>query len=100
LQRKSHVMPRVADEGLALFSGLNATPKKSYFSEYSSRITPQQTDRLLAAWHEQLCGCQLLEGSSFNLDFHSVPYYGQDPIIEKHYVSARSRSQNSILVFL
>lgn len=100
IERKSHVMALVADEGLALFSGLNATPKKSYLSEYSSRITPQQTDRLLAAWHEQLAGCQLLDGSSFNLDFHSVPYYGQDPIIEKHYVSARSRSQPGMLVFL
>jgi len=29
-----------------------------------------------------------------------VPYYGRDPIVEKHYVSARSRSQASILAFL
>lgn len=100
IERKSHVMALVADEGLALFSGLNTTPKKSYLSEYSSRITPRQTDRLLAAWHDQLAGCQLLDGASFNLDFHSVPYYGQDPIIEKHYVSARSRSQPGMLVFL
>jgi hypothetical protein len=85
---------------LALFTGLNVTPKKSYLSEYSSRITPRQTDRLLAAWHGQLSGCKLLDGSSFNLDFHSVPYYGKDPVVEKHYVSARSRSQPSILVFL
>jgi hypothetical protein len=100
IERKSHVMALAADEGLALFSGLNVTPKKSYLSEYSSRITPRQTDRLLAAWHEQLSGCKLLDGSSFNLDFHSVPYYGKDPVVEKHYVSARSRSQPSILVFL
>jgi hypothetical protein len=100
IERKSHVMALAADEGLALFSGLNTTPKKSYLSEYSSRITPRQTERLLAAWHDQLAGCRLLDGSSFNLDFHSVPYYGQDPLIEKHYVSARSRSQPGMLVFL
>jgi len=100
LERKSHVMALVSDEGLALFSGLNVTPKKSYLSEYSCRITPRQTDRLLAAWHEELLGCKLLDGSSFNLDFHSVPYYGKDPVVEKHYVSARSRRQPSILVFL
>lgn len=100
IERKSHVMALAADEGLALFSGLNATPKKSYLSEYSSRITPRQTDRLLAAWHDQLAGCKLLDGSSFNLDFHSVPYYGQDPLVEKHYISARSRSQPGMLVFL
>jgi hypothetical protein len=100
IERKSHVMALVADEGLALFSGLNATPKKSYLSEYSSRITPRQTDRLLAAWHDQLADGELWDGSSFNLDFHSVPYYGQAPLIEKHYVSARSRSQPGMLVFL
>jgi hypothetical protein len=93
-------MALAADEGLALFSGLNATPKKSYLSEYSSRITPRQTDRLLAAWHDQLAGSKLWEGASFNLDFHSVPYYGQDPVVEKHYISARSRSQPGLLVFL
>jgi len=100
IERKSHVMSLVSDEGLALFSGLNVTPKKSYLSEYSSRITPAQTERLLAAWHNQLTGSKLLDGSSFNLDFHSVPYYGADPVVQKHYVSARSRRQPSILVFL
>jgi hypothetical protein len=100
IERKSQVMPLVADQGLALFSGLNVTPKKSYLSEYSCRITPKQTERLLAAWHAQLTGTQLVDGSSFNLDFHSVPYYGADPVVEKHYVSMRSRRQPSILVFL
>jgi hypothetical protein len=42
IERKSHVMALVADEGLALFCGLNAMPKKSFLSEYSSRITPAE----------------------------------------------------------
>jgi hypothetical protein len=100
IERKSHIMALVADEGLALFSGLNAIPKKSYLSEYSSRITPARTTRLLAQWHELVCGSDLFPGESFNLDFHSVPYYGEKPVIERHYVSARSRRQPSVLVFL
>jgi len=100
LERKSHIMALAADEGLALFAGLNAIPKKSYFSEYSSRIDPTKTTRLLASWHEQLDGSRLFPGESFNLDFHSIPYYGEDPIVQRHYVSARSRRQPSILVFL
>ena len=44
IERKSHVMALVADEGLALFCGLNAMPKKSFLSEYSSRITRQTAD--------------------------------------------------------
>jgi transposase len=51
IERKSHVMALAADEGLALFCGLNAMPKKSYLSEYSSRITPQKVSRMLALWH-------------------------------------------------
>lgn len=100
LERKSHVMAWVADEGLALFAGLNAFPKKSFLSEYSSRLDHRQTTRLLSAWHESIHPTDLLPGESFNLDFHSVPYYGEHPLVERHYVSARSRSQPSILVFL
>lgn len=100
IERKSHVMSLVADEGIALFAGLNTIPKKSYLSEYSSRITPAKTMQLLAAWHEQVSGTGLFSGESFNLDFHSVPYYGEAPAVEKHFVSMRSRRQPSVLVFM
>ena len=100
IERKSHVMALVADEGLALFCGLNAMPKKSFLSEYSSRITPQKVSRLLGLWHGQLTGETLLAGESLNLDFHSVPYFGEHPLVESHYLSKRSRRQPSILTFL
>jgi hypothetical protein len=100
LERKSHIMALVADQGLALFAGLNAIPKKSYFSEYSSRLDAVKTTRLLAHWHQQLEGRGISPGESFNLDFHSIPYYGEDPVVERHYVSGRSRRQPSLLVFL
>ena len=100
IERKSHIMALVADEGLALFCGLNAMPKKSYLSEYSSRITPQKVSRVLALWHTQLTGEGLLTGESLNLDFHSVPYFGDHPVVQSHYLSKRSRRQTSILTFL
>jgi transposase len=100
IERKSHVMALVADEGLGLFCGLNRIPKKSYLSEYSSRIHPAKIPRLLAAWHACFSGEGLWTGHSFDLDFHSVPYYGEHPVVERHYVSARSRRQPSVLVFL
>jgi transposase len=99
IERKSHIMALVADEGLALFCGLNAMPKKSFLSEYSSRITPQKVARLLALWHAQVTG-DLFAGESLNLDFHSVPYFGEHPLVESHYLAKRSRRQPSILVFL
>jgi hypothetical protein len=104
IERKSHVMALVADEGLALFPGLNVFPKKSYLSEYSSRIAPAQVTKLLAAWHDQVQKDHesepLFAGQSLNLDFHSVPFYGEDPMVERHFVSTRSRRQPSILTFL
>ena len=100
IERKSHVMALVADEGLALFCGLNAMPKKSFLSEYSSRITPPKVSRLLGQWHSHLTGESLLAGESLNLDFHSVPYFGEHPLVESHYLSKRSRRQPSILTFL
>ena len=100
VERKSHVMALVADEGLAFFCGLNCIPKKSYLSEYSSRIDHRKTIQVLASWFQQLEGEELISGDSFDLDFHSIPYHGNDPLVERHYVSSRSRSQPSVLVFL
>jgi len=100
IDRKSHVMALAADPGLALFSGLNVTPKKSFLSEYSSRIHHAKTMRLLAAWHAHLAGDELFGGSSFNLDFHSVPFFGEHPLVERHFVSMRSRRQPSVLAFM
>jgi hypothetical protein len=100
IERKSHIMALVADAGLALFAGLNAIPKRSYLAEYSSRIDHAMTTKLLAAWQRPAKGAPLVSGRSFNLDFHSVPYYGEHPVIERHYVSMRSRRQKSVLTFL
>jgi hypothetical protein len=100
VERKSHVMALLADEGFGLFAGLNVLPKKSFLSEYSCRIDHAKTVRVLSSWHAQVAGQPIFPGESFNLDFHSAPYYGEHPVVEKHYVSMRSRRQPSILVFL
>ena len=99
-ERKSHVMDLVFDPGLALFAGLNVVPKTTYLSTYSHRVSPAVTERLRAAWLKVLQDHELLTGRSFNLDFHAIPFFGQDEFVERHYLSKRSRSQKSILVFL
>jgi len=100
IERKSHVMAIVADPGLALFCGLNAMPKKSFLSEYSSRITPEKVTRLLGGWHDRIADDALVPGQSFNLDFHTVPYFGEHPVVQSHYLAKRSRRQPSVLTFL
>ena len=100
VERKSDVMALVADEGVGLFAGRNVSPKRSFLAEYAHRLAHGHTLQLLAAWHAQLAGTDLFAGDSFHLDFHSVPYSGEHPVVERHYVSARSRRQPSRLVCL
>jgi hypothetical protein len=99
-ERKSHVMDLVTDQAIALFAGLNVVPKRSYLASYSSRIDHKICLRFMEAWLEQVGPAGLPHGSSFDLDFHSVPANSSEEPLEKHYVSSRSRSQKGILVFL
>jgi hypothetical protein len=98
--RRVHVMSSVFDEGLALFAGLNVIPKRSFLTDYSCRIDPAAYPKMLRYWFDALSGLHLPRGSSFDLDFHTIPFHGDNPLVEKHYVSKRSRRQKGILVFL
>jgi hypothetical protein len=98
--RHSHVMSSVLDEGLALFGGLNVVPKRSFLTEYSCRIPPACYPELMRDWFDTVGRLGLRWGASFDLDFHTIPFHGDDPLVEKHYVSKRSRSQKGVLAFL
>jgi transposase len=98
--RHSHVMSYVLDEGLALFAGLNVIPKRSFLTEYSCRIDPQCYPRLMRLWFDAMAGLGLEQGVSFDLDFHTIPFHGQDALVQTHYVSKRSRRQKGILAFV
>lgn len=98
--RHSHVMSYVLDEGLALFAGLNVIPKRSFLTEYSCRVDPASYPRLMRLWFDAVGRLGLSWGSSFDLDFHTIPFHGEEALMEKHYVSKRSRRQKGILAFL
>lgn len=98
--RHSHVMSYVFDEGLALFAGLNVMPKRAFLTEYSCRIDPACYPVLMRRWHDAASPLGLTYGTSFDLDFHTIPYHGDDALVQKHYVSKRSRRQKGMLAFL
>ena len=98
--RQSHVMSYVFDPGLALFPGLNVIPKRSFLTEYSCRIQPASIPNLMRSWFDAMGKLGLQRGTSFDLDFHTIPFHGDDALIEKHYVSKRSRRQKGVLAFL
>jgi Transposase DDE domain len=98
--RHRHVMSAVLDQGLALFAGLNVIPKRSFLTEYSCRIDPAGYPELMRHWSDAVSRLGLPRGHSFDLDFHTIPFHGEDALIEKHYVSKRSRRQKGILAFV
>ncbi len=100
--RPSHVTADTLDEGLALFAGLNVIPKRSTLTEYSCRADPRVTSELMNMWARGVDSLGVAPGAagSFDLDFHTIPYHGDDALVEKHYVSKRSRRQKGVLAFL
>jgi len=98
--RHSHVMSSVFDEGLALFAGLNVIPKRAFLTEYSCRIDPSCYPVLMRLWHDAASTLGLQHGVSFDLGFHTIPFHGEDALVQKHYVSKRSRRQKGMLAFL
>jgi len=99
-RRHSHVMSYVLDEGLALMAGLNVIPKRSFLTEYSCRIDPGCYPKLMSAWFDAVTKLGLQWGVSFNVDFHTIPFHGEEALVEKHYVTKRSRRQKGILAFV
>jgi hypothetical protein len=98
--RHSHVMSEVFDPGLALFAGLNCIPKRSFLTEYSCRIDPPSYPKLMHRWFDSTRELGLPRGESFDLDFHTIPFHGEDALLQKHYVSKRSRRQKGLLAFV
>jgi hypothetical protein len=98
--RHSHVMSDVFDEGLALFAGLNVIPKRAFLTEYSCRIDPAAYPKLMRGWFDAVTRLGLERGSSFDVDFHTIPFHGEDALVQKHYVSKRSRRQKGVLAFV
>ena len=99
LRRSAHVMREVLDPGLALFAGLNVMPKRSMLTKYSCRVNPAHCKALMEAWHDAVRSLKATpeNGGSFDLDFHTIPYHGDDVVYQRRSVAKRSRSQNGVL---
>src|SRR5262249_49772180 len=100
VERKSHVMDLVFDQGLALFAGLNVVPKATFFAQYAGRFGRSTSVRLLRGWLDHLKAHLALSGASFDLDFHTVPFFGDDDFIERHYLPRRSQRDKAVLTFI
>ena len=100
-RRVSHVDDLLSDPASALFAGLAVLPKKSALTSYSWRLAHDHQQKLLAALDKKMISAGLATSGEaiFDLDFHAVMHWGQDPVLEKHYVPARSQRARSVLTF-
>lgn len=98
-ERRSHINDFNCDEALGLFAGLNVLPKKSFATDYSYRGERCQQQRLLAGWVEALSPLLFPQANTFSLDFHPIPYRGDDAELDNHYVAKRGKAGPSVLTF-
>jgi len=98
-ERLSHIDDYNIDDGLGLFAGLNVLPKKSFATDYSYRTQRQQQEKLLGAWVKKLSPVLLPEAKSFSLDFHPIPYRGDEAVLENHYIPCRGQACPSVQTF-
>jgi hypothetical protein len=100
-RRVSHVDDLITDPASALFAGLAVLPKKSALTDYSYRLGHDHQQRFLAALDAKMISAGLATATEaiFDLDFHAVMHWGQDPVLERHYVPKRSQRARSVLTF-
>lgn len=84
------------DRGLGLLAGLNVLPKASWFSSYSHRVTREMNINFLCAIHKLWLKHGLLSDTT-NLDFTTVPYWGDDAHLENNWSGKRHHALSSIL---
>ncbi len=87
------------DRGMGLFAGLNVLPKTAWYTSYSDRVTSEMNQKFLKQLHRLWSKAGLLEDTS-NLDFTTIPYWGDDTHLENNWSGKRGKALSSMLAVL
>lgn len=87
------------DRGMGLFAGLNVLPKTAWYTSYSDRVTPEMNRSFLKKLHQLWLRHGLLEDTA-NLDFTTIPYWGDDSHLENNWSGKRGKALASMLAVL
>ena len=87
------------DRGMGLFAGLNVLPKTTWFSSYSDRVTKNMNVNFLKSLHKIWEENNLL-GDTSNLDFTTIPYWGEDTHLENNWSGKRNKALSSMLAVI
>jgi hypothetical protein len=98
-ERHSHIDDFDFDQALGLFAGLNVLPKKSYATAYSYQTCRDNQRQLVGGWVKALSALLFPQPEAFALDFHAIPYRGDDAGLERHYLPRRGKAGTSVLTF-
>ena len=82
------------EQGLGLFAGLNVLPKSTYMSTYSCLTSEKMiTDlqkKIMTGFTKQ--NPEFYSSDFINLDFHSIPHYGEESQMEKVWCGAKNKA--------
>jgi transposase len=96
-ERYAHVGDHAFDPGLGLFAGLNTIPKCTALSTYAYSLDEVHLLRLQKSFVKQASKLRLYKEDIINLDFHTVPHFGDESVLEKHWAGARNKRMKGAL---
>jgi transposase len=93
-QRLSQMEGYDHERGLGIFAGLNVLPKSTYMSTYSCLTSEKMINKLQKEIITKLVQQypELYSGEFINLDFHSIPHYGDESEMEKVWCGAKNKT--------
>lgn len=93
-KRLSHIGSYDREPGLGIFAGLNVLPKPTYMNTYSCRCSESQImdlqSKAITALKKRYP--DLYNSDYINLDFHSIPHFGEESEMEKVWCGARGKT--------
>lgn len=92
--RLSQIQAYDHEVGLGLFAGLNVLPKSSYMSTYSCRCSEEIVLDFQKEIMKQFTKTypEMYFSNIINLDFHSIPHFGEESEMEKVWCGARGKT--------
>jgi len=96
-ERYAHITEHAFDPGPGLFAQLNVLPKCTTISTYSYGLDGVHLLRLQQGFVKQAIKLRLYEGNIINLDFHTIPHFGEESVLEEHWAGARNKRMKGAL---
>lgn len=93
-ERLSHIQSYDQEPALGFFAGLNVLPKSTYMTTYSCRtsdvILQELQQKVVSTFRKKYP--TFYQSQFINLDFHSIPHYGDESQMEKVWCGARGKT--------